>query len=169
MQVLLTYFLDKLWNMDVNLWVKKWGLLEGAVSNDLHIVGNKVKEWISNGCFKKTKHVKFSEKQVFLALWYACVSGGKKCLFFGKFDVLCFLGTPVLRFAFLPYYRRHTVTSFRFVTLWCWWLNHFSVFQELEKCSFTQGIYVSDVTVPVGWSIIAFRCKILKHSPEGVL
>ena len=30
------------------------------------------------------------------------VSGGKKCLFFGKFGVLCFLETPVLRFALLP-------------------------------------------------------------------
>ena len=28
-----------------------------------------------------------------------------KCLFFGKFDLLCFLETPVLRFALLPYYR----------------------------------------------------------------
>ena len=37
---------------------------------------------------------------------YVCVSGGKKCLFFEKFGVLCFLETPVLRFAFLPYYRR---------------------------------------------------------------
>ena len=27
------------------------------------------------------------------------VSGGKKCSFFGKFDVLCFLETPVLKFA----------------------------------------------------------------------
>ena len=34
-----------------------------------------------------------------------CVSGGKKCLFFGNFGVLCFLETPVLRFALLPYYR----------------------------------------------------------------
>ena len=32
-----------------------------------------------------------------------CVSGGKKCSFFGKFDVLCFLETPVLSFALLPY------------------------------------------------------------------
>ena len=34
------------------------------------------------------------------------VSGGEKCLFFGKFGVLCFLVTPVLRFALLPYYQR---------------------------------------------------------------
>ena len=29
----------------------------------------------------------------------------KKCSFFGKSGVLCFLETPVLRFALLPYYR----------------------------------------------------------------
>ena len=43
-----------------------------------------------NGCYKKTKHV----------------SVGKKSSFFGKFAVLCFLVTPVLRFAYLPHYRR---------------------------------------------------------------
>ena len=37
-----------------------------------------------------------------------CISGGKKCLFFGKLGVLCFLETPVLRFTLLPYYRRNT-------------------------------------------------------------
>ena len=35
-----------------------------------------------------------------------CVSGCKKCSFFGKFDVFYFLETPFLRFALLPYYRR---------------------------------------------------------------
>ena len=45
-----------------------------------------------NWCFKKTMLVKFS------------VSEGKKCSFFGKFDVLCFLETPLLRFAVLPCY-----------------------------------------------------------------
>ena len=33
-------------------------------------------------------------------------NGGKKCFFFENFGVLCFLETPVLRFAHLPYYRR---------------------------------------------------------------
>ena len=37
---------------------------------------------------------------------YVCVSGRKKCLFSGKFGILCFFETPVLRFALLPYYRR---------------------------------------------------------------
>ena len=33
---------------------------------------------------------------------YVCVSGCKKCSFFGKFGVLCFPETLVLRSAFLP-------------------------------------------------------------------
>ena len=37
---------------------------------------------------------------------YVSVSEGKKCSFFEKFGVLCFLETPVLRFALLPYYRQ---------------------------------------------------------------
>ena len=44
-----------------------------------------------------------------------CVSGGKKCLFFGKFGVLCFLETPVLRFANLPHNRR---LGFKMEMLW---------------------------------------------------
>ena len=36
-------------------------------------------------------------------------SKGKKWSFFGKFGVLCFLLTPVLTFALLPYYRRISV------------------------------------------------------------
>ena len=34
---------------------------------------------------------------------YVSVSGSKKCSFFGKFGVLCFLVTSVLRLAYLPY------------------------------------------------------------------
>ena len=37
---------------------------------------------------------------------YVCVSGGKKCSFFRKFDLLYFLETLILRFALLPYYRQ---------------------------------------------------------------
>ena len=46
---------------------------------------------------------------------YVYVSGGKKYLFFGNFGVLCFLETPVLRFALLPYYRRITASFKKFV------------------------------------------------------
>ena len=62
-----------------------------------------------NGFFKKTKHAKFSEKLIFLTPWYSHVRlriRGKKCSFYGKFGVPCFLETPVLRFAILTYYRR---------------------------------------------------------------
>ena len=38
---------------------------------------------------------------------YVRVSGEKKCSFFGKIDVPCFLETPVLRFVFLSYYRQN--------------------------------------------------------------
>ena len=38
---------------------------------------------------------------------YVCVSGVKKCWFFGKFGVLRFHVTSVLRFALLFYYRRN--------------------------------------------------------------
>ena len=39
-------------------------------------------------------------RQIFV---YVCVSGGKKCSFFGKFGELSFLETPVLRFTLLSY------------------------------------------------------------------
>ena len=57
---------------------------------------------------KKTKRAKFHEKQTFLTPdthTHVCVSGSKKCSFFEKFGMLCFLVTSVLRFALLPYHR----------------------------------------------------------------
>ena len=60
-----------------------------------------------NGCLKKTKHANFPKTNIFYPLirtrTYA-YQGGKKCSFFGKLGVLCFLETPVLRFVLLPYY-----------------------------------------------------------------
>ena len=50
-----------------------------------------------NGYFKKTKHIKFSEKPTLLTPWYA--------------HVICFLETPVLRFTLLTYYRRFRILS----------------------------------------------------------
>ena len=47
---------------------------------------------------------------------YVCVTGAKKCLFFGKFGELCFLKTPIMRFAFLPYYRRSDSIIFLLLT-----------------------------------------------------
>ena len=47
-----------------------------------------------------------SKSEAFMMTTYVYVSGGKKCAFSGKFGVLCFLVTSVLRFAILPYLLR---------------------------------------------------------------
>ena len=59
-----------------------------------HFVGNKAKGWISKRMFQKNKARQIFRKTNMI-----------KCLFFGKFGVLCFLQISVLRFAVLPYYR----------------------------------------------------------------
>ena len=67
---------------------------------------------------KETKQAKFSVKQTFLTPHthtYVCVSGGKKCLLYGKFGLLCFLVTSIFRFALLPYYRRFDVFTVSFI------------------------------------------------------
>ena len=51
----------------------------------------------------------FPKKKYFLPpdmYTYICVSGGKKCSFFGKFVLFCFFVTPVLRCTLLLYYQR---------------------------------------------------------------
>ena len=54
---------------------------------------------------------KFSKNKHFLP-----PDRGKKCLSFRNFSVLCFLETPVLRFALLPYSRRNQVVRTLLVT-----------------------------------------------------
>ena len=75
----------------------------------LKIVGNK-----ATGVARKQNTSNFPKNKYFLPPdmhTHVCVSGGKKCSFFGKFGVFCFLVTPVLRFALLPYYRRNVNTA----------------------------------------------------------
>ena len=72
-------------------------------------VSNKAKGRISKRVFQKRSTLNVPKNKHFLphdTHTYVCVSGGKRYSFFGKFGVLCFLETPVLRFALLPYYRR---------------------------------------------------------------
>ena len=79
-------------------------------------IGDKAKWRISKEVTRKQRTSNFPNKRTFLTPWYAHVRvyaqlrvriRSKKCsFFFGKFDVLYFLVTSVLRFAFLPYYRR---------------------------------------------------------------
>ena len=61
----------------------------------------------------KKQNAKFSGKT---KISYTCVSGAKKCSFFKKFGVLCFLLTPVLRIGLLPYYRRYSTTFMTKIT-----------------------------------------------------
>ena len=63
-------------------------------------VGNKQKGRISKQVFQENK-----VSQIFWNrnISYLVISGGNKCSFFGKFDMLCFLETLVSRFALLPY------------------------------------------------------------------
>ena len=48
-----------------------------------------------------------ASKPSFTSAISICVSKDKKCSFFGKLGMLCFLETSVLRFALLPYYRQN--------------------------------------------------------------
>ena len=51
------------------------------------------KDECQNGGNNKIKRVKFSDKHFVSpdSLTYVCVSEGKKCLFLGKFGMLCFI------------------------------------------------------------------------------
>ena len=53
---------------------------------------------------------------------------------FGKLGVLCFLETPVLRFALLPYYRRFRNVNLELIRdiHWCLRKNVFEI--EINKC-----------------------------------
>ena len=70
------------------------------------IVGNEARGIISERVLRENKAYQIFRKTSISyfpdTLTYVCMSGGKKCSFFGKFGVLCFLVTPVLRFALLP-------------------------------------------------------------------
>ena len=74
----------------------------------MQFIVNKTKGRISKQVFQENKASQIFRKTNIS--YHVCVSGGKKCSFFGKFGVLCFLETAVLRFALLSYYRRLHVT-----------------------------------------------------------
>ena len=65
-----------------------------------------------------------------------CASRGNNCSFFGTFGVLYLLETPVLRFAFLPYYRQMEVVENNFALCYIWT-------QEREQlhCQNATGLY----------------------------
>ena len=73
-------------------------------ANDLMITWWKViRRYKAEGRISKRVFQENKARQIFhkTNIW----NERKKCSFFGKFGMLCFLETPVLRFALLPYYR----------------------------------------------------------------
>ena len=67
---------------------------------------------LKTGVSRKQSTPNFPKNEDFLppdTYTYVCVSRSKRCSFCETFGVLCFLETPVLRFALLPYYRRNEV------------------------------------------------------------
>ena len=62
-----------------------------------------------NGCYKKTKHVKFSEKWTFLTPRYTYVRAAYQEVRNVRAFFFFFFVTPVLRFTLLPYCRRKPV------------------------------------------------------------
>ena len=75
-----------------------------------YFIGIKAKGRISNRMFQENKARQiFQKTNISYHLIHVRVrvrNEGKKCSFFGKFGVLCFLETPVLRFVLLPYYQQ---------------------------------------------------------------
>ena len=76
----------------------------------VHVFRNKAKGRISKRVFQENKARQIFRKTnisyPLIRTRTYCWFFGKKCWLFGKFGVLCFLVTTVLRFVLLLYYRR---------------------------------------------------------------
>ena len=60
--------------------------------------------------YKLHRYKKYTKIRIFTDPYsHAWILGSKKCSFFVKFGAICFLVTPVSRFALLPIYRRFFV------------------------------------------------------------
>ena len=100
-----------------------WALKATGILSNMEVLNSSLirrKSESQNGRFKKTKHAKFSEKTnisytpIRARTW--AYQGVRNFRFFGRFGVLRFLETPVLRLGLLPYYRRNIAVKIK--TLW---------------------------------------------------
>ena len=67
-----------------------------------------------------------------------------KCFFSGKFGVLCFLVTSVLRFAFLPYYRLLKYHQFHYYHKAVWVKQFYINLEKNWACNYaSHGGYIS--------------------------
>ena len=96
---------------------------------------------------------------------YVCVLGSKKCLFFGKFGVPCFLVTSVLRFALLPYYWRIILMPEKVEENYCIW----PACRRLDffKTHFQNMLDVSSQAVVQRCSVKEVFLKTLQNSQEN--
>ena len=81
---------------------------------------------------------------------YLCVSGGKKCSFFGKFGVLCFLETRILRFALLPYYQQTLVSILAYM------LKGY-IYLSLLKCLHSQSPQCQSIRKETGFKFFPWH------------
>ena len=114
----------------------------------LKFVGNKANGWISKWVFQENKTYQIFRQTNISYPLIRCVSGGKKFLFFGKFDVPCFLEKPVLRFTILPYYRRIVLGNWNYYRSWVYLLEKIcpavaiSVKNIISKQQFTTLVHL---------------------------
>ena len=103
---------------------------------------------LKTGVSRKQSTANFPKNKHFLppdTHTYECVWGGKKCSFFGKFDMFCFLEAPVLRFALLTYYRRVTLNIlssdyFRLSPSDCVWYCFTVFIVDFDRCLLMECI-----------------------------
>ena len=102
-----------------------------------------------------------------------CVSGGTKRLFFGKFEVLCFLVTPALRFAFYPYCWRIAHAFLPLLIKNEVW-NKFLAFpvrnlvhSRLIKSFLFPGFFSQSISLSIFWStLLTWTLREISPSPR---
>ena len=88
---------------------------------------------------------------------YVCVSGCKKCSFFGTLGMLCILVTSVLRFAFLPYYRRSYILLLFFENIWKY-LNIYFLWTWFKACANKNNFPEwKNVSIVGKWAIVGTK------------
>ena len=130
----------------------------------IKLFDNKTNGRISKWVLQKKSTPNFPKNEHFLPLdTHTCVCVSKKCLFFWKFGVPCFLVTPALRFALLPYCRWVVINQARdnylvrvtcwrarkhyLVIRWCKYLTDNKMLLQVKILSFTITKAVSGISV----------------------
>ena len=116
------------------------GYNQNLQANTFYYKKNQVDIFFKSLCYASKNLMQISWITTFRR--HVCMSGAKKRLFFGKFGVLWFFVTLVLRFVLLPYYRqffeqlqcntKETLTQI-FSLYCCWKANSFKYADTLLR------------------------------------